>query len=248
MPHEEISIDASDGACRTVVFTPSEGTGPWPGVIFYMDGLGMRPALYGMGQRLADAGYVVLLPDLFYRLGPYEPLDAAAVFATGNPREAIGRFLSSTDARRAAADTASLLDYLDTRDDVAGDRIGTTGYCMGGGVSLTVAGTYPERVAVAASFHGGGLASDSELSPHLLADKIQGHVYVGAADNDGSYPPAMAARLCEALMASSVDFRHDLYVGAAHGWTMPDFPVHDEEAAERHWRELIGAFDTHLRS
>lgn len=247
MPREEIVIQTADGDCRTWVFTADGGAGPWPAVIFYMDGFGIRPGLFEMGQRLADAGFVVLLPDLFYRAGSYEPLDVKAVFASGDVRAALGPLMSSTDNLRASQDTAAFLDYLDSRGDVAGRKIGTTGYCMGGGISLTAAATHPDRIAAAASFHGGSLATDSELSPHRLAGNITARVYVAAADNDGSYPPEMAARLCEALMASSVDHRHDLYVGAAHGWTMSDFPVYDHAAAERHWTELIGLFDDRLR-
>ena len=218
MARDDVVITTNDGDCRTSVFTPTQGSGPWPGVIFFMDGFGIRPVLHGMGQRLADAGYVVLLPDLFYRAGLYEPLDPSAVFASGDVRGALGAFLASTDNQRAAQDTSAFLDFLQGHGDVAGSRVGTTGYCMGGAISLTAAGTYPDRIAASASFHGGMLASDAPDSPHLLVEKIQGRVYVGAADNDGSYPPPMAAKLIEALMAASIDHRHDLYVGAAHGW------------------------------
>jgi carboxymethylenebutenolidase len=244
---QDIRISTDDGECPASVFTPAEGAGPWPGAIFFMDGLGIRPALFAMAQRLADAGYVVMLPDLFYRAGSYEPLDVEAVFASGSFREKVAPLLETTDNQRAAQDTRAFLDALQSRDDVSGTRVGTTGYCMGGAISLTVAGTYPDRVAAAASFHGGSLATDSDFSPHRVADKIAGRVYVGAADNDGTYPPEMAARLIEALMAASVDHRHDLYVGAAHGWTMSDFPVFDADAAERHWRELVGLFSGTLR-
>ncbi|HRD99705.1 MAG TPA: dienelactone hydrolase family protein [Ilumatobacteraceae bacterium] len=247
MPGEEVVIRTAEGGCRSWVFTPDDGGGPWPAVIFYMDGLGIRPGLLAMGQRLADAGFVVLLPDLFYRVGPYEPLDPQAVFASGDVRAVIGPLMASTDNHRAAADTAAFLRYLDGRDDIAGTKVGTTGYCMGGGISLTAAGTHPDRIAAAASFHGGALATDSELSPHRLADQIAARVYIAAADKDRSYPPEMAARLCQALMAASVDHRHELYVGAAHGWTMADFPIYDHTAAERHWDEMIALFDDRLR-
>lgn len=210
MPHEQVVISTTEGECPTSVFTPTSGTGPWPATILYMDGLGIRPALFEMGQRLADAGFVVLLPDLFYRAGPYGPLDPTALFATGDVRKALGELTLSTDNRRPSEDTGAFLDYLDSRDDVAGTKVGTTGYCMGGGISLTVAGTYPDRIAAAASFHGGSLATDSELSPHLLASSMKTRVYVGAADNDRSYPLAMAARLCEALMAQASATHHAL--------------------------------------
>lgn len=245
MKQEQLSIRTRDGDCRAFLFNPA-GTGPWPAAIFYMDGLGIRPALLRMAQRLADSGYVVLLPDLFYRYGTYEPLEPKQVFATGDVRKAIGHLLSSTDNRRAAEDTEAFIGYLDSRNDIAGRKIGTTGYCMGGGMSLTAAGTYPDRIAAAASFHGGSLATDSDLSPHLLASKMKGQIYVAGADQDNSYPPEMAERLEKALSEAKVPHRCEIYSGALHGWTMTDFPVYNEPAAERHWTELLKLFRDRL--
>jgi carboxymethylenebutenolidase len=245
MSHEQVSIRTRDGDCSAHVFTPA-GTGPWPATIFFMDGLAIRPTLFEMGQRLADAGYVVLLPDLFYRVGPYAPMDPKVVFAMSDVRKSLGHFFQSTDNRRAAEDTEAFLAFLDARSDVKGSKVGTTGYCMGGAISLTVAGTYPERIAAAASFHGGNLATDSELSPHLLAPKMKGRIYVAGADQDGSYPPEMAERLETALSDAGVDHRCEIYEGALHGWTMEDFPIYNEPAAERHWRELLALFSETL--
>jgi carboxymethylenebutenolidase len=245
MSVEQVSISTGDGTCPAYVCTP-DGQGPWPAVIFYMDGLGIRPTLVTMGERLAALGYVVLVPDLFYRAGPYEPLNPAEIFAAGNFRAAVGHLFASTDTARAAADTAAFLDYLDSREDVAGTRVGTTGYCMGGGMSLTAAGAYPDRVAVAASFHGGNLVTDSELSPHHAIPNIKGFVYVAGADHDDSYPPEMAERLEELLTQAGVDHRCEIYPDALHGFTMTDFPVYNEGAAERHWRELQALYGKHL--
>ena len=236
--HEQVSIRTRDGDCPAHVFTPA-GEGPWPAVIFYMDGLGIRPTLFDMGQRLADGGYVVLLPDLFYRAGHYDPLEPKKVFATGDVRKAIAHLFESTDNARAAEDTEAFLTYLDSRTNVAGKKVGTAGYCMGGAISLTVAGTYPDRIAAAASFHGGNLATDGQLSPHRLASAMKGRIYVAGADQDNSYPLEMAERLDKALSEAGVDHLCEIYPGALHGWTMADFPVYDEAAAERHWRALL---------
>jgi carboxymethylenebutenolidase len=244
--HEQLSIRTRDGECPVRVFTP-QGSGRWPAAIFFMDGLGIRPTLLDMAQRLADGGYVVLLPDMFYRAGPYGPFEPEKLFAAGNLREALAPYFASTDNRRAAEDTQAFLAYLDTRADVAGSKIGVTGYCMGGGIALTVAGTYPDRIAAAASFHGGNLATDSELSPHLLAPRMKGRIYVAGADKDDSYPPDMAERLEKALSDVGVDHRCEIYPGALHGWTMADFPIYDAPAAERHWRALLDLFGTTLR-
>lgn len=114
-------------------------------------------------------------------------------------------------------------------------------------MALAIAGTYPDRIAAAASFHGGNLASDSEFSPHLLASKIKARVYIGVADNDNSYPPEMGERLQAKLREAGVEFVSAFYPGALHGWTQKDFPIYNEPAAERHWRDLITLFSETLR-
>ncbi|MBU6267791.1 MAG: dienelactone hydrolase family protein [Sphingomonadales bacterium] len=243
---EAVSIRTPDGDCRSWFFTP-EGEGPWPGAIFFMDGLAIRPVLFQMAQRLADHGYAVLLPDMFWRAGPYEPLDVKAVFAGGSVSKAIGHLFGSTDKTRGAADTGAFLDWLAANPKVSGSKVGTTGYCMGGAASLVAAGTYPDRVAAAASFHGGGLATDDADSPHLLAPKMKARVLVAGADNDASYPPEMEARLDAALTAAGVQHVCEVYPGALHGWTMADFPIYNAEAAERHWTELLALFDAALK-
>jgi carboxymethylenebutenolidase len=247
MSYEQVSIRTHDGECPAQVFTPPGATRR-PAVIFYMDGFGIRPTIFEMGQRLAEAGYVVLVPDLFYRAGRYEALEPKKVFASGDVMGTIGHLFASTDNRRVGEDTEAFLAYLDSREDVAGTKVGTTGYCMGGAMSLTAAGTYPDRIAAAASFHGGNLATDAENSPHLRVAQIKGKVYVAGADQDKSYPPEMAARLEAALTAAGVEHHCEIYPGALHGWTMADFPIYNEPAAERHWQALTRLFGECLRS
>src|SRR4029079_14118025 len=111
--HHEVSISTDDGECRSSVFTPDVGAGPWPAAIFFMDGLGIRPVLFEMAQRLADAGHVVLLPDLFYRAGPYEPLDLRAVFASSAGRAALAPFRGPPETGRAAQAARAFLAYLE---------------------------------------------------------------------------------------------------------------------------------------
>lgn len=244
--HETVSIRTADGDCPVHVFTP-QGEGPWPAAIFVMDGLGIRPTLFDMAQRLADGGYLVLLPDMFYRGGPYGPMNPAEVLGSPDAMSIIGPLIATTDNARAADDIGALLAYLDTRSDVAGSKIGITGYCMGGAIALTAAARYPDRIVAAASFHGGNLASDSELSPHRLAPRMKGRVYIAAAVEDPFYSPEMAARLEQALADARVDHTCETYEGALHGWTMADFPIYNEAAAERHWRALFDLFGATLR-
>ncbi|MCJ2067508.1 dienelactone hydrolase family protein [Methylobacterium sp. J-030] len=239
MPTEHVTIRMRDGDCRSHVAMPA-GEGPWPAVILYMDAGGIRPALRDMAEQLAAAGYLVLLPDLFYRYGPYGPFVPKEVFK-GDFRAILGPLMATTGPDKAAADTEAFLAYLDARDDIAGRRIGAVGFCMGGGMALASAGAYPDRFAAAASFHGGNLATDASTSPHLSAPRLKAEVYIGAAENDGSYPPAMAERLERSLTEAGVRFSAETYP-AAHGWMMPDFPVHDPAAAARGWRAMRDLF------
>jgi carboxymethylenebutenolidase len=240
MAHEQVSISTKDGICPSHVLTP-EGKGPWPAVIFYMDALAMRPTIIEMAQRMANAGYVVLLPDLFYRFGHYDTINPKEAFA-GDIRKVIGPLMATTGNQKAAQDTEAFLAYLDTRSDVAGRKMGTVGFCMGGGMALTAAGTFPDRVAAAVSFHGGNLATDAPDSPHLLAPHIKAELYIAGADNDHSYPPEMKERLEKALTDGGVHYRSEIYKNASHGWMKPDFPIYDEAAAERGWKELLALY------
>lgn len=239
MPIEQVTIRTRDGDCPSHVVTPASG-GPWPAVVFYMDAGGIRPAMLDMAQQLAEAGYIVLLPDLFYRYGPYGPFVPKEVFAS-DFRAVLGPLMVTTSPLKAAEDAGAMLAYLDTRADVEGHKIGVVGFCMGGGMALATAGTYPERFAAAASFHGGNLATDASTSPHLFTDKLKAEVYIGAAENDGSYSPAMAERLEGALTEAGVQFTTRTYP-AAHGWMMPDFPVFDPAAAEQGWSAMLALF------
>jgi carboxymethylenebutenolidase len=241
MSRTDLQIETAEGVCPAWLFTP-DTEGAWPGVIFYMDGVAIRPALFAMADRLAAHGYAVLLPDLFYRSGPWEPFDPATAFSPGPERERRMKLMATTGNAPAARDTAAFLDFLANEPRVAGAKVGCTGYCMGGGMALTAAGTYPDRIAAAAAFHGGRLATDAPDSPHLLAPRMKARIYVAGADQDVHFPAEEQARLDAALTAAGVDHVVETYPGALHGFTMPDLPVYDREAAERHWRELLALF------
>lgn len=242
MPTITDTITTADGFCPVQLFTP-DGPGPWPGVVMYTDAGGVRPTFAEMAAKLAGFGYAVLLPDVYYRHGDWAPFDMATAF--GDPAER-GRLMSmirSVTPDMMAADAAAFFDYLAGRPEVRGDRFGVCGYCMGGRTSLVVAGRVADRVAAAASFHGGGLATDAPDSPHLLAENIRAAVYVAGARNDGAFTAEHARMLEQALTAAGVEHTIETYP-AEHGFAVPDNPPYDADAAERHWaalRELFGA-------
>lgn len=248
MSRKEVAMPTPEGDARAFAFTPDSGAGPWPGVIFFMDAPAIRPALFEMCERLASHGYYVLLPDMFWRAGPYEPINIREVFASEEARrERFTKFRSSTDTAKGDADTAACLEFLLHQPQVKGTKVGVTGYCMGGGLSLRAAGLFPDRVVASAGFHGGRLATDHPESPHLLAPKIKAKVYVGGADEDAGFPPEQADRLREALTAAGVANEVTIFTGAKHGYAPSDMPAYNREASERHWTEMLKLFDETLK-
>ncbi|CAN5428583.1 dienelactone hydrolase family protein [soil metagenome] len=248
MSRTEITLPTPEGDARAFVFKPESGSGPWPAAIIAMDAPAIRPALFEMGERLAAAGYYVLLPDLFWRAGSYPPLDIAAARAGDKAAgELFAKLRASTGAGRQMTDVKACLDYIDADADAKPGKVGITGYCMGGSIALRAAGTYPDRIGAAASFHGGGMATDDERSPHLLAPAITAKVLVAGAIEDRSYDEAQNALLTKSLSEAGVDAEVSIWEGCKHGWVPTDMPVHNPEGAERHWRELIALFDSTLK-
>jgi len=234
-------IETAEGVCPSHVYHP-QGAGPWPGVILYMDGIGMRPALLEVGERLGDSGYFVLVPDLFYRSGPYEPMDAMTLFSDPEKRKLLNeKFFSRVTRDGLMNDTRSFLAYLRARSEVKPGKIGTTGYCFGGRVSLWAASAFPNEIAATACYHGGNLATDAADSPHLGARDIQSRVYVAGATDDSSFPEEQRARLERALSEAGVDHEIETYP-ARHGWVFRDTPAYNLEASDRHWRTLLALF------
>ena len=212
----------------------------------YPDAGGARPAFREMAQRLSSLGYVVLVPDVYYRTGDWAPFDMRTAFGDSGERNRLFAMMKAITPAVMAADAVAFFDYLAGRPEVAGDRFGTTGYCMGGRTSLIVAGRVPDRVAAAMSFHGGGLAStDDPGSPHLLADRIEAAVYVGGAENDPSYTVEQSEMLDVALTAAGVEHIIEWYP-AAHGFAVADNAPFDPVAAERHWAAMESFFAAHL--
>lgn len=248
MSQTEVAIPTPDGDARAFVFEPDEGAGPWPTVIFFMDAPAIRPALFEMGQRLADHGYYVLLPDMFWRVGPYPPINLAEAFKDDEARRAFfAKYVGSTSPTKAMSDTGAFLDWLSAQPEAKADKVGATGYCYGGGLVLRAAAAFPDRIAAGAAFHGGNLATDAEDSPHLGAGRIKARILVAGADEDRSFDLAQKDRLEAAFREAGTDAEVVIYPGAKHGYAPPDMPAYDRDASERHWREMVGLFDAVLK-
>ncbi|MDA4109853.1 dienelactone hydrolase family protein [Mycolicibacterium holsaticum] len=244
MPSISTTITTADGTCPATLHTPN-GSGPWTGVVMYVDAGGVRDTFQDMAARLAGFGHAVLLPDVYYRHGDWEPFDMSTAFTDAKQRSRLFRMISSVTPDMMAADAAAFFDFLAARPEVKGDAFGVCGYCMGGRTSIIVAGRVPDRVAAAGSFHASGLVTDEPTSPHLLADRIEATVYVAGASNDQGFTRGDAETLDKALTAADVTHTVEFYP-AGHGFAVPDNAPYDPEAAERHWIALQDLFETAL--
>jgi carboxymethylenebutenolidase len=239
MTGRRVDLRTADGVMDAYLFQPP-GTGSWPAVIFYMDAFGIRPQLDEMAERLAANGYLVVVPNLYYRSGAFAPFDPKQVFGGETPeRQRFLAMIHSIDPTKIMSDTRAVLDYLDNEPAAREGKMAAVGYCMGGGFAISALGTFPDRFAAGASFHGASLSTDKADSPHLLAKSIRGRLYLGVAGIDPGFPPEQRNRLEQALTEAGVDYTLEMYEGAKHGFAVTGHLVYDRDASERHWTRLV---------
>jgi carboxymethylenebutenolidase len=237
MAEIQIDIPTADGTAQAFLFHPDTG-GPFPVVIYETDIRGIRPVFMDTARKVAAAGYAVLMPNLFYRLSPLPVIDPELAWGSDACMARFGELFGAVTPDGLYRDHVAFLKYLETVPNVKADKVALAGYCMGGTAAFRVAGVLPDRIALAASFHGGRLASDAPDSPHLKADQIQALLYFGHSADDGSMTPAMIAQLEAALNAANVEYVTDHYA-AKHGYAVLDNPAYDAEAEALHWKRLF---------
>jgi carboxymethylenebutenolidase len=246
MPRVNVEIPAPDGTARGTLVLP-EGDGPWPGVVVFADAGGWRETMVEMAEKIAAPGYAVLVPDVFYRAGDWAPIDLSTAFGDEKERARIFSYMGALTNERIVADAAAYIDFLLARPEVRGAGVGTTGYCMGGRMSLVAAGALGTKITAAASFHGGRIAvEDDPTSPHLAASQITATVYVAGAIEDGSFTAEQAELLEKALTEAGVSHTVEFYAGR-HGFAVPDHVgIYDAAAAERHYEALASLYGSTL--
>ena len=245
MPRLDIQIPTPDGRSDGTLHIP-EGDGPHPGVLMFPDAGGLRDTFRQMGDHLAELGFVTLIPDIYYRAGDWAAFDMDTVFTDEKERARLGTLMGSLTNDRIISDARAYAEFLLNRPEVSGAAIGTTGYCLGGRMSLVAAGGLGDTIAAAASFHGGGLAvADQPTSPHLAADRISATVYVAGAQEDNSFTAEQAELLDHALTEAGVEHTVEFYP-AHHGFAVPDNSTYDTEASARHWAALQHLYQAQL--
>jgi carboxymethylenebutenolidase len=241
----DVDVKTPDGTADCYFVRPASGA--HAGVVVWPDILGLRPAFRQMGKRLAESGYSVLVVNPFYRQKRAPVVPNGASFNDPATRNTVMPLAQALNATTHVTDARAFVAFLDSQPSVAKNRkIGTTGYCMGGPIVMRTAAAVPDRIGAGASFHGGGLVTNGQDSPHLLIPKMKAHFLFAIAENDDQREPESKNVLRDSFAKAKLPAEVEVYAGAAHGWCPPDSAVYHQAQAEKVWSRLLVLFKAAL--
>lgn len=241
----EVMVTTPDGEADGWLAHPVEGR--HASVILWPDIKGIRPGFRMMGERLAQSGYTVLVVNPYYRSVKGDVITSGEEFSDPAVRERLMPYVRALSIETCLTDGAAFIEYLDAHP--AGDperQVGAMGYCMTGSYALRLAAAYPQRIGAGASFHGNGLATDREDSPHLLAPQIDAGMLIAIAANDDERDPEDKVLLRQAFDDAGGRAEIEVYEDTLHGWCPPDGAAHHPEQAERAWQRMLALFEKEL--
>ncbi len=242
---QDVMVETPDGMADCYFVHPAGGK--HAAVIVWPDIVSIRPAFRAMGKRLAESGYSVLVVNPYYRTVRGAVVPEGKGFRDPGIRELLMPHARSLSPETCVTDGRAFVEYLDQQSSVDTNRkVGTTGYCMTGSYTMRLAAAIPDRIGAGGSFHGGGLATDEDDSPHLLASKMKAGFLIAIAENDDERNPEEKDRLREAFDDAGVTAEIEVYEDTLHGWCPPDSSVYNEAQAERAWSRLLALFEREL--
>ena len=246
MIEQAIEIRTTDGTADGFIYR-AEGGRPQPGVIHLTDIGGIRPSHREMAVRLAGKGYTVLMPNVFYRTTKPPVIDVTIGLGDARTMKRFGELRAPLTPEAVERDATAYVNFLAAQNGVSAGAIGVVGYCFTGAFAMRTAAAMPDKVAAAASFHGGGLYTKEPTSPHLVLPRIKARLYFGHATKDRSMPEEAIEKFNRALTAWGGRYESDIYDGAFHGWTTPDTPVYNQLQGDRAFEKLTELFDATLK-
>lgn len=242
---QDVMVETPDGEADCYFVHPASGN--HAAVIVWPDIVSIRPAFRMMGKRLAESGYSVLVVNPYYRTARGAVVPEGKTFRDPGIRDLLMPHARTLSPKTCVTDGRAFVEYLDKQPTVDnGRKIGTIGYCMTGSYTLRLAAAIPDRIGAGGSFHGGGLATDAEDSPHLLTSQMNAGFLIAIAENDDERNPDEKVLLREAFDKADVEAEIEVYEGTLHGWCPPDSAVYNEEQAERAWSRLLALFEREL--
>ena len=241
----EAKVEIPALGTQALFFRP-DGIADFPGVLFLTDIWGIRPGNIGRAKRLAEKGFAVLMPNVLHRYAGIQP-DGLETDDPEENRKRLGQLFTALKPDQMATDGKAYVDFLLAQPGVKAGKIGVVGYCFTGQMAVRIAAAVPDKVAAAASFHGGFLVTDAPDSPHRILGPITARLYFGHAVEDSTATPEQVATLEQALRDWHGAFQSEVYDGARHGWTVPGRDVYNELQAGRAFEKLVELFDATLK-
>jgi carboxymethylenebutenolidase len=243
---KDVAVRTADGSADAAIFHPS-GRGRWPAVLMWPDILGLRPVFREMGKRLAAQGYVVLVPNPYYRSRKAPVVEGPFDFNNRDDMNRIQELRQGLTDAMADQDSSAYVTFLDAQPQTDTRRkAAVQGYCMSGPLSFRTAAARPDRIGAVATFHPGALVTDKPSSAHLLIPKTRAAYLVLIAKNDDEHLPAQKDVLRSAFASAARPAKVEVYP-ANHGWCVAGSATYNEQQAERAWAELLPFYRTALR-
>ena len=240
----DIVVKTPDGDAECYFVAPT--TGKHAAVLVWTDIFGLRPAFKQMADRMAESGYAVLTPNPYYRTNKIAAIPTGLDFSKPDDRAQLMKLAGTLSPATHAADAKTMVAWLDAHASVdTKKKIATTGYCMGGPMVVRTAATVPNRIGVAASFHGGGLVTKNENSPHLLLPQTKAQFLFAIAENDDKGQPEAKDVLRQECDKAKIKAEIEVY-SAAHGWCPPDSAVYNKDQSEKAWSRLLATMKSGL--
>jgi carboxymethylenebutenolidase len=242
----DVSVKTADGSADAALFLPA-GKGKWPAVLMWPDILGLRPVFREMGRRLAAQGYVVLVPNPYYRAKKAPVIEGQFDFGNKDDWAKLRAFKDGLTDPMVDRDSAAFVTFLDAQPQTdRRKKAGVQGFCMSGPISFRTAAVRPDRIGAVATFHPGALVTDKPSSPHLLIPKSRAAYLVLIAKNDAEKMPDEKPALEAAFAKAKRQAEVEIYP-ANHGWSVAGSESYDEQQAERAWAELLPFYRANLR-
>lgn len=246
MIEQHVKIQTPDGTSDALLVRP-ESVDALPGVIDLTDGLGFRPAFADQSKRIAEHGYVVLTPNIFYRTTKAPVFASEPDFGSEETRARFREITGPLTPDAMARDGSAYVDFLAAQRFVSSGPMGVIGFCFAGQFALRTAAARPDRIAAAASFHGGGLFKDDDSSPHRVLPRVKARLYFGHASNDQGMPADAIEKLEGALAKWGGKYQSETY-DARHGWMIAGHRVYDPKESERGFAKLMELLDETLQT
>jgi len=236
---ERISIETPDGAMPGQLWLPADGSGP--GIVLVQEIFGVSSYIERRARDLAELGYVVVAPELFWRLGV-----AKVEEGPGAMEEGFG-LLQRLDWAAAVADGVAAVSWLRGRAEVSGG-LGIVGFCLGGGLGFNIAAQ--TSVDALVSYYGSalpgllGLDPDSS-GPTLSADSVTAPSlhHFGLKD---SFIPREVVQQLRTTLSTQDTVTFITHENGDHAFDNDDFHLYDETSSREAWAQTVDWLGEHL--